>query len=59
MRKTLDERNKLIHPGRDGIAYRYQKDKDRATELLEDAKLCIHKIREVLSQKSTKNSRTS
>lgn len=57
MRKTLQERNKLIHPERGGIGYRYKKQKDRAKELLEEAKQCIHRIREVFEQqKSTEHS---
>lgn len=47
MRKILQERNKLIHPERGGIGYRYRKQRTRAVELLEDAKQCIHRIREV------------
>lgn len=53
MRKTLQERNKLIHPERGGIGYRYQKEKDRAIELLEDAKQCIHRIREASEQQTS------
>lgn len=53
MRKTLQERNKLIHPERGGIGYRYKKQKDKAKELLEDAKQCIHQIREISEQETS------
>lgn len=45
MKKTISERNKLIHPSRKGIDYRYQKEENRAKQLLEEAKECIHKIK--------------
>jgi hypothetical protein len=47
MLKTIEERNKLIHPvGTDaGIDYRDRKQRDRAKELLEDALYCIGKLR--------------
>jgi hypothetical protein len=40
------ERNKLIHPTQVGLSYRDRKEKERATELLKDAKLCITKLKE-------------
>jgi len=48
MNKTIKERNKLTHPvsTEAGITYRHKKEKDRATQLLEDAKFCIRKLRE-------------
>jgi len=47
MQKTIDERNKLLHPilRGQGISYRDAKDRDRATEILADAKCCIEKLR--------------
>lgn len=47
MRTTIIERNKLVHPERGGVAYRHQKQKGRATQLLNDAKECIHKLEQV------------
>jgi len=44
--KVIKERNKLVHPGRAGISYRDRKKKDRAVELLNDAKTCIKKLKE-------------
>ena len=48
MNKIIKERNKLIHPvsTESGITYRDRKEKDRAIELLEDAKYCIRKVKE-------------
>lgn len=45
MRKTITERNKIVHPSRGGVAYRFEKQETRAIELLKDAKECIHKIK--------------
>jgi len=42
----VKERNKLIHPAEVGLRYRDRKEKERATELLKDAKLCITKLKE-------------
>ena len=56
IRKTIQERNKLIHPERGGIGYRYSKQKDRARELLEDAKECIHQIRQAMEQQRSNES---
>lgn len=44
--KIIQERNKLVHPGRAGISYRDRKQKDRAVELLIDAKACIKKLKQ-------------
>ena len=46
--KTIKERNKLVHPvsTEAGITYRDRKEKDRATQLLTDAKSCIRKLKE-------------
>lgn len=44
MNKTIKERNKLIHPTIAGISYRDRKEKERATELLNDAKFCLEKL---------------
>lgn len=44
MRKITSERNKLVHPARKGIAWRYTKPEATAKELLRKAKDCIHKI---------------
>lgn len=48
MSKIVKERNKLIHPvsTESGIFYRDRKEKDRAIELLEDAKYCIKTVKE-------------
>ena len=48
MSKIIKERNKLIHPvsAESGITYRHRKEKDRAIELLEDAKYCIKNVKE-------------
>jgi len=46
MNKTIKERNKLVHPAIAGITYRDRKEKDRATQLLKDAKICIRKLKE-------------
>lgn len=48
MAKVIKERNKLIHPisSESGIAYRDEKEKDRATGLLNDAKECITKVKQ-------------
>jgi len=48
MIKVIKERNKLIHPisTDSGMTYRDTKEKDRATELLNDAKECISKVKE-------------
>lgn len=46
MNMIIKERNKLIHPTIAGIRYRNKKEKDRAIQLLEDAKLCLTKSKE-------------
>lgn len=48
IKKSIVERNKLIHPGRKGISYRDRKEKDRATDLLNDAITCIKELKEGL-----------
>jgi hypothetical protein len=48
MTKTILERNKLVHPisrGK-GISYRDRKETDRAIEILDDAKVCIKRLKE-------------
>lgn len=55
MGKIIKERNKLIHPisTNSGITYRDEKEKDRATQLLNDAKECITKVKQgILKYKS-------
>lgn len=47
MRKISTERNKLVHPTRKGIAWRYTKPYRTAKELLQKAKECIHKIQQI------------
>jgi len=53
MNKTIKERNMLTHPisAEAGISYRETKEKTRATQLLEDAKFCIRKLREGIGNK--------
>ena len=46
-RKIIKERNKLVHPSRKGIAWRYTKPERTAKELLQQAKECIRKISEI------------
>ena len=48
IRKTIQERNKLIHPEKGGIGYKHSKEKSRAIELLEDAKECIQTLSEAV-----------
>ena len=48
MKKIIEERNKLVHPGRKGITYREQKKKERAIELLTQAKQSITEIRSTM-----------
>ena len=45
MKKIVTERNKLIHPGREGISYRYEKEETRAKQLLNQAINNIEKIK--------------
>jgi len=48
MSKTILERNKLVHPisrGK-GIGYRNRKERDRAIEILTDAKKCITELKQ-------------
>jgi hypothetical protein len=48
MSKTILERNKLVHPisrGK-GIRYRDKKERDRAIEILTDAKECITELKQ-------------
>ena len=53
MNETMKERNRLIHPisTEAGITYRDKKDKDRATEILDNAKLCIRQLKEGVGKK--------
>ena len=44
MKKIIEERNKVVHPGRRGIRYADKKKKDEATLLLEQAKECLQII---------------
>lgn len=44
MKKTIEERNKIVHPGHKGIRYVDKKKKDEATDLLNKAKECLKKI---------------
>jgi len=48
MKKIIEERNKLVHPGRRGITYRERKRKDRAERLLNQAKQSIKEIRKTI-----------
>lgn len=45
MKKVVEERNKIVHPGRDSILYPDKKEKDEATMLLKQAKDCLLQIR--------------
>ena len=47
LRKIITERNKLVHPARKGIAWRYKKPERTARELLQQAKECIQKIQQI------------
>jgi len=47
LRKIIVERNKLVHPARKGIAWRYTKPERTARELLQQAKDCIQKIEQI------------
>ena len=55
MKKIIEERNKLVHPGRKGITYREQKQKDRAESLLNQAKQSIKKIRSTIIREERGN----
>ena len=56
MKKIVEERNKIVHPGRDSILYPDKKEKDEATMLLEQAKDCLLQIRiTALATESTKD----
>lgn len=48
MKKIIEERNKLVHPGRKGIAYRDRKNKDTAISLLNQGKECMQKIKDTI-----------
>jgi len=50
---TIKERNGIIHPTstKARITYRGKKDKNRAVQLLEDAKYCIRKLKEGIGKK--------
>ena len=45
MKKVVEERNNIVHPGRDSILYIDKKEKDEATMLLKQAKDCLFQIR--------------
>lgn len=51
MKKIIEERNKLVHPGRKGITYRDRKKKDNAIRLLNQAKESIKRIRGTIRSK--------
>lgn len=44
MKKIVEERNKIVHPGRNSILYPDKKEKDEATLLLNQAKDCLRTI---------------
>jgi len=48
MKEIITERNKLVHPGREGIRYRDEKKKESAIRLLNKAKECIQKIKSTI-----------
>lgn len=50
IKTVIAERNKLIHPERGGVGYRYSIEAQSAAKLLEDAKACIHKLREAMEK---------
>lgn len=47
MRSVITERNKIVHPGREGIKYVKEK-KDEWTLLLEQAKECLLEIKDAV-----------
>ena len=47
MRNVTAEKNKMVHPTRKGIDWRYVKPKNTATKLLQEAKEIIRKIRRI------------
>jgi len=47
LRKIITERNKLVHPARKGIGWRYEKPERTARKLLQQAKECIQKIQQI------------
>ncbi|MCK4953357.1 hypothetical protein KAS14_06200 [Candidatus Bathyarchaeota archaeon] len=47
LRKIITERNKLVHPTRIGIGWRYTKPETSAKELLQQAKDCITIIQQI------------
>lgn len=44
MKKTIEERNKIVHPGQKGIRYVDSKKKDEASRLLNEAGECLKTI---------------
>jgi hypothetical protein len=44
MKKTIEERNKIVHPGQRGIKYVDKKSKEEASRLLNEAKECFKTI---------------
>lgn len=53
MKKIIEERNKLVHPGRKGIAYRDRKKKNTAIRLLNQGKECMWKIKDAIKLRKT------
>jgi hypothetical protein len=60
MQKTINERNKLVHPilRGQGVNYKDTKNRDRAVEILEDAKYCINKLKEGVGKHSKRTNQT-
>lgn len=54
MKKIIEERNKLVHPGRKGIAYRDRKKKDTAIRLLNQGKECLRKIKGTITLRKSR-----
>lgn len=54
MKKIIEERNKLVHPGRKGIAYRDRKKEDTAIRLLNQGKECLRKIKDTIRLRKSK-----
>lgn len=44
IKKTIEERNKIVHPSQKGIRYIESKKKEEASKLLNEAKECLKKI---------------
>ena len=54
MKKIIEERNKLVHPGREGIAYRDRKKKDTAIRLLNQGKECLRKTKGTITLRKSR-----